>query len=584
MWIPLTDSAPKNSCLMVVPRAHDAGYSMEDLDASEICNVFQEPEDFQHITALPVSAGGLVGFSHRLFHWDSTPDRGERPRVAIALGAADPAYKQTVFREPDSLLPMPPLGVRLSLAAGNVLRGPGSEQLLSSVERLELFSELFNRYAPELSESLVAEAHAARTSRYERLEYLESAPTMAEGDNEQQLSLFEAAVQRDPYSQPATVSISKELDPKSDPFEILMASGDKTDFWKRLCPWLHVCDESMVGLARQSVFPCVKDRGLKEFTLGLRDNLIRDGFFFVERGRLPWAVDLNGMAKGILELVSRGFPSICILMYDEPWVLAAQLEQLARVATGGNELSFDWAAFCVRAKQPHGARHNGVGRASDLAAPTSAPAGWPPHRDRGSNAAGLRGFRSDGSPRYTTFWVPLTDATPQSSCLHVVPRAGDPGYRAGDGWNSAIQNVFRRPEDFRRIRAVPLAAGGLLAFSHRIFHWGSAADPRAPAPRIAVAFPAVDPSFEAPLFPDPKAMRPMPPLEVRLGLAAAQVLVYAANEQHIINLSRLEICWSIFNMHADYFRSAFFESISETNTAQHERFIHAERQTKSYVL
>ena len=42
-------------------------------------------------------------------------------------------------------------------------------------------------------------------------------------------------------------------------------------------------------------------------------------------------------------------------------------------------------------------------------------------------------FRStDGSPRYTTAWIPLTDATPNNSCLYVVPRHADPGYGSNE--------------------------------------------------------------------------------------------------------------------------------------------------------
>ena len=40
------------------------------------------------------------------------------------------------------------------------------------------------------------------------------------------------------------------------------------------------------------------------------------------------------------------------------------------------------------------------------------------------------------------------------------------------------------PEAFQHIRALPCEAGGLIAFSHRLLHWGSASDPHS-GPRTA---------------------------------------------------------------------------------------------------
>ena len=56
--------------------------------------------------------------------------------------------------------------------------------------------------------------------------------------------------------------------------------------------------------------------------------------------------------------------------------------------------------------------------------------GWPPHRDRGEDAAAAA-FKQDGMPDYCTTWISLTDATVTNSCLYVVPSKHDPGYHAG---------------------------------------------------------------------------------------------------------------------------------------------------------
>lgn len=58
-------------------------------------------------------------------------------------------------------------------------------------------------------------------------------------------------------------------------------------------------------------------------------------------------------------------------------------------------------------------------------------AGWAPHRDRGQDEAAQQ-FRVDGTPRYNTTWIPLTNATPSNSCLMCVPKPYDEGYLQGE--------------------------------------------------------------------------------------------------------------------------------------------------------
>jgi ectoine hydroxylase-related dioxygenase (phytanoyl-CoA dioxygenase family) len=57
-------------------------------------------------------------------------------------------------------------------------------------------------------------------------------------------------------------------------------------------------------------------------------------------------------------------------------------------------------------------------------------AGFAPHRDRQPDSAPAS-FRADGSPKYASCWLAVTDATPETGCLYVIPRAQDPGYTQG---------------------------------------------------------------------------------------------------------------------------------------------------------
>jgi hypothetical protein len=53
---------------------------------------------------------------------------------------------------------------------------------------------------------------------------------------------------------------------------------------------------------------------------------------------------------------------------------------------------------------------------SSPAVSSRAAAALPPSADSPAT------FRADGSPKYSTLWLPLTDAVPENSCLYVLPR------------------------------------------------------------------------------------------------------------------------------------------------------------------
>jgi ectoine hydroxylase-related dioxygenase (phytanoyl-CoA dioxygenase family) len=107
-----------------------------------------------------------------------------------------------------------------------------------------------------------------------------------------------------------------------------------------------------------------------------------------------------------------------------------------------------------------------------------APAGWPPHRDRGADSSAKR-FRHDGTPEYATAWIALTPATPTNSCLYVVPKEHDVGYLGGDDGRNPLSAIFKSPLAFQHIRALPCDPGAVVVFSHRLLHWGSSADEKA---------------------------------------------------------------------------------------------------------
>lgn len=65
--------------------------------------------------------------------------------------------------------------------------------------------------------------------------------------------------------------------------------------------------------------------------------------------------------------------------------------------------------------------HHKSHRACRYVDPNRGDVGFSPHRDRQPDDSAAT-FRPDGTAMYTTLWLPLTDATPENSCLYVIPR------------------------------------------------------------------------------------------------------------------------------------------------------------------
>lgn len=89
----------------------------------------------------------------------------------------------------------------------------------------------------------------------------------------------------------------------------------------------------------------------------LRERMDREGYWDIpiedvreDTGlpQLPWAVSMDDIAESMALLTEAGWPPSFLLMYDEPWVIAAQLKHIL-LHTLGNRMVFDFAMF----REPH---------------------------------------------------------------------------------------------------------------------------------------------------------------------------------------------------------------------------------------
>ena len=208
---------------------------------------------------------------------------------------------------------------------------------------------------------------------------------------------------------------------------------------------------------------------------------------------------LDGLAQCAEVLVDNGWPAIALLMFDEVWLLTFWLQcvihAVMMVEPGGDtEVEHDRAGEV--GAQPESIRSGvrpdvmtdsgmeGHGttsasgrsmweRSSCVLAVTAdfwgwvvdgkrTERGWRAHRDRS-----MLSVPPNTMPEYITFWSALSEATPDSACMYVVPATYDSHYHVphGDG-DVPLSDV----------RALPAASGDVLSWSGRLLHWGGRYD------------------------------------------------------------------------------------------------------------
>ncbi|ORB27648.1 phytanoyl-CoA dioxygenase family protein [Mycolicibacterium parafortuitum] len=203
------------------------------------------------------------------------------------------------------------------------------------------------------------------------------------------------------------------------------------------------------------------------------------------------------ISQAVTTLAQRGIPLPFAFVYDELWLAFQGLAAFLTTVLGEDYRALpDFWVWYVQ--------------------PNENAAGWGPHRDRVQPT-----LEPDNSPHTLTVWLPFTDATPLNGCMYVLPAHHDPRFMERR-WDGDGNNVVLNPQD---IRALPAAAGSLLAWNQAVLHWGSRGSRLGTAPRISAAFEfqrGDRAPFNNPLL-DPGRM---PTFTERLGLIGKQVLQY----------------------------------------------------------
>jgi hypothetical protein len=187
--------------------------------------------------------------------------------------------------------------------------------------------------------------------------------------------------------------------------------------------------------------------------------------------------------------------------------------------------------------------------------------GWIAHRDRDELKNALE---PDGLPNYITAWMPITDATPKSSCLYFIPRMYDSTYDNSNGADEYMNKIFSTNESYQNILSLPMTTGGLLCFTSRTIHWGSKPLPPIKgskvkyAPRQAISIAVANRKFEKVALAREGAVE-FPTFLESVLLAISQALRY--NHQSPLSKEHQNCFKKILKNNIDMFESEYQSTI-----------------------
>lgn len=217
------------------------------------------------------------------------------------------------------------------------------------------------------------------------------------------------------------------------------------EFWETLNPDLSITTTPFADRSKDFEFD---DAEIDESSLQIKE----EGYF--KTGPVIGKSEVEPVAGAIEKIVACGLPPVFVFVYDEVWQVFGRLSNILGATLGQNHKILLAGMWAWRIEK------NG--------------AGFKPHRDMGTINKQV-----DGRPSNLSVWIPFTNATPLNSCMYVLPTNLDPNHP-----DNLSSNVI---PDAANIRALPAAAGSILAWDASILHWGSRSSRWAEQPRISIA-------------------------------------------------------------------------------------------------
>ena len=289
------------------------------------------------------------------------------------------------------------------------------------------------------------------------------------------------------------------------------ANWSRIQFWQDLSKGWTITDEHDEDFCVDDVDAKCSPKSVGGDAPQHRNRLLEDGYALVDQVQDDPRYDqlTLKLKECISFLHKRHLPATFILLCDETWEYARYAKKILKDSThSSNSFNFDVLAWYIDPKEN--------------------AAGFSPHRDRQPEETSSS-FHDDHQAKYVTLWTALSHATPENSCLYVIPKQNDPGYFAGDEDADPLLRALSTKESYQHIRALPRQPGESVLFTHRILHWGSRGNPQtSPEPRIAISFVCSDCHTFERSYVNPNYFHGdrIPPFRIRLLLVCAQLLIY----------------------------------------------------------
>jgi hypothetical protein len=259
------------------------------------------------------------------------------------------------------------------------------------------------------------------------------------------------------------------------------------NFWLHLNPQLHITEKgSQPAVARYKLS--------SELGQLSKENMQHEGYFKIENAVAQ--SDLGSMVQAVEKIRDDQWPVTFSFVYDEFWMKFQELSSVLSVILGPDyKMMPTLYTFCVA--------QGALARVSSLTA----------------IAHDASFCRPDGQTVAMNIWISLTDASPDTGCIYILPVQYDPNFPN----NLTTYGVT----NYQDIRALPTKAGDILGWNEGVYHWGGRSSKHGTYSRISIAasFQRGDSaSLETPLLPPNR----LPTLKQRLSIIAAQLLRYQA--------------------------------------------------------
>ncbi|WP_169544521.1 phytanoyl-CoA dioxygenase family protein [Sneathiella aquimaris] len=266
-----------------------------------------------------------------------------------------------------------------------------------------------------------------------------------------------------------------------------MSNLSKKD-WESLCPELTI-EEAYT-------FPQIdfSDDRLDDIATGVWGN------GFIHEKPVFSQEQLHPLLKALTLMQAKGIPPVYIYVFDQPWYLFKQLNQLIGHFLGDEYALLPnlWAWY--------------------FDAPGER--GWRPHQD--CHLETVFDLGGDKMLMSLSLWIPLTDCTEENGCMFVLPREKEHVLRDNPEMEQALLEPYAQP--------LPAAAGSVLGWPQDLVHWGGTFKEGAVPPRASLSLEFQNTAFDPLVAPFLDAGAP-PVFQERLSLIQGQYEKY----KHIVS-------------------------------------------------